>query len=165
MIERYRYKLTIEYEGTNYVGWQQQRNGPSVQTALQDAILNFSGTSVECMGAGRTDAGVHALGQVAHIDLPRAYPTDTIRDALNSHLRPAPIGVLCVEQVGQEFHARFSAVCRNYRYAIINRRTPLTVERGRAWLVSQELDEESMSDACRRLIGKHDFTSFRAAES
>ena len=160
----YRYKLTIEYEGTDYVGWQQQDNGSSVQGALQAAILNFTGTEIVCIGAGRTDAGVHALGQVAHIDLPRLYPTATVRDALNSHLHPAPIGILNVERVAQTFHARFSATKRSYRYVIVNRRTPLTIERGRAWLVNQPLDDVAMSAACNHLVGNHDFTSFRAAE-
>ena len=159
-----RYKLTIEYDGTNFIGWQQQDNGPSVQTALQTAALNFVGAHVDCMAAGRTDSGVHALGQVAHLDLPGHYDTDTVRDALNAYLRPAPIAVLDVKQVSEQFHARFSATRRTYRYVIVNRRTPLTVERGRAWLVPRPLDENAMLKASKHLLGKHDFTSFRAAK-
>ena len=159
-----RYKLTIEYDGTNFVGWQQQDNGLSVQAALQTAALNFVGAHVACMAAGRTDSGVHALGQVAHLDLPSHYDSDTVRNALNAHLRPAPIAVLDVEQVSEQFHARFSATRRTYRYVIVNRRTPLTVERGRAWLVPRPLDENAMLKASKYLLGRHDFTSFRAAE-
>ena len=159
-----RYKLTIEYDGTNFVGWQQQDNGLSVQAALQTAALNFVGAHVACMAAGRTDSGVHALGQVVHLDLPSHYDSDTVRIALNAHLRPAPIAVLDVEQVSEQFHARFSATRRTYRYVIVNRRTPLTVKRGRAWLVPRPLDENAMLEASKHLLGKHDFTSFRAAE-
>ncbi len=159
-----RYKLKIEYDGTDFVGWQQQDNGPSVQTAIQAAAFRFCGLEVECLAAGRTDSGVHALGQVAHLDLPRIYPTDTVRDALNAYLRPAPVAVLHVEQVGDDFHARFSATKRAYRYVIVNRRSPLTIERGRAWLIARPLDATAMSAAGRHLIGRHDFTSFRASE-
>ena len=116
------------------------------------------------MAAGRTDSGVHAIGQVTHLDLPGHYDTDTVRDALNAHLRPAPIAVLDVERVSEQFHARFSATRRTYRYVIVNRRAPLTVERGRAWLVPRPLDEKAMLKASKHLLGKHDFTSFRAAE-
>jgi len=159
-----RYKLKIEYDGTNFVGWQQQDNGPSVQTAIQTAAFRFCGSEVECLAAGRTDSGVHALGQVAHLDLPRIYPADTVRDALNAHLRPAPVAVLQAEQVDDRFHARFSATKRAYQYVIVNRRSPLTIERGRAWLVSRPLDATAMSAAGDHLIGRHDFTSFRASE-
>lgn len=159
-----RYKLTIEYDGTDFVGWQQQDNGPSVQVALQTAAFNFCGSQIECMAAGRTDSGVHALGQVVHLDLPHACTEDAVRDALNAHLRPAPIGVLDVERVDDRFHARFSATRRVYRYIIVNRRTPLTLERRRAWLVTRPLDEAAMLTAGRHLVGKHDFTSFRASE-
>ena len=159
-----RYKLTIEYDGTNFVGWQQQNNGPSVQMALQTAAFQFCGSEVECLAAGRTDSGVHALGQVAHLDLPRSYPTDTVRDALNAYLRPAPIAVLQVERVDDEFHARFSATERAYQYVIVNRRSPLTIERGRAWLVARPLNATAMLAAGKHLVGRHDFTSFRASE-
>ena len=159
-----RYRLKIEYDGTNFVGWQQQDNGPSVQMAIQTAAFRFCGSEVQCLAAGRTDSGVHALGQVAHLDLPRIYPADTVRDALNAYLRPAPVAVLQVDQVDDKFHARFSATKRAYQYVIINRRSPLTIERGRAWLVARPLDATAMSAAGKHLIGRHDFTSFRASE-
>ena len=163
-VEMPRYKLTIEYDGTEFVGWQQQDNGSSVQVALQTAAFNFCGSQIDCMAAGRTDSGVHALGQVVHLDLPHAYTEDTVRDALNAHLRPAPIAVLGVERVDDSFHARFSATRRDYHYVIVNRRTPLTVESGKAWLVTRPLDEAAMLTAGKHLIGRHDFTSFRSSK-
>ena len=157
-----RYKLTLEYDGGGFVGWQRQDNGPSVQEALENAVKAFCGETVTSFAAGRTDAGVHALGQVVHIDLAKETTAETVRDALNFHLKPAPIAVLKAEAVGEDFHARFSAKARLYRYRIVNRRPPLALERGRAWLVGGELDAAAMHDAALALVGPHDFTSFRA---
>jgi len=159
-----RYKLTIEYDGTPFVGWQIQDNGPSVQTALTEAIAAFSGERVGVNGAGRTDAGVHAAGQVAHIDLAKDWETEVVRDAVNAHLRPNPIAILAVDKVADDFDARFSAVKRHYYYRIISRRADLALERHRAWRVPRPLDAAAMHDAAQRLIGMHDFTTFRAAE-
>lgn len=157
-----RYKLTLEYDGGGFVGWQRQDNGPSIQEALEKAVLAFCGETATSFAAGRTDAGVHALGQVAHVDLAKDSNADTVRDALNFHLKPAPIAVLKAEAVGDDFHARFSAKARLYRYRIVNRRPPLALDRGRAWLVWNELDAAAMHDAAQALVGHHDFTSFRA---
>ena len=157
-----RYKLTLEYDGGAFVGWQRQDNGPSVQEALEKAVAAFCGEAVTSFAAGRTDAGVHALGQVVHFDLAKETTADTVRDAVNFHLKPAPVAVLTCEAVGEDFHARFSAKARLYRYRIVNRRPPLALERGRAWLVWGELDAAAMQDAAQALIGHHDFTSFRA---
>ncbi len=159
-----RWKLTIEYDGAGFVGWQRQDNGPSVQAALEAAVLGFCGETVTAQGAGRTDAGVHALGQVAHIDLARPTDADTLRDALNAHLKPAAVAVLAAEVVDDDFHARFSAVARVYRYRIVNRRARLALDRGRAWFVPQPLDAAAMHDAASALLGQHDFTSFRAGQ-
>jgi tRNA pseudouridine38-40 synthase len=159
-----RYRLTLEYDGTGFVGWQRQSNGYSVQQALEEAVTGFTGIEAVVHGAGRTDAGVHALGQVAHVDLPREYPSDTVRDALNAHLRPHPIAVLEVSRVDEEFHARFSAVARHYRYRIICRMAPLTLSRHKAWLVRGDLDAGAMHKAAQLLVGKHDFTTFRAVQ-
>lgn len=158
-----RYKLTIEYDGTPFSGWQRQSGAPSVQAAVEEAAYDFCGESVTLHAAGRTDAGVHALGQVAHLDLARQVPTDTLRDALNAHLRPAPVAILSAEQVPDTFHARFNAIRRAYLYRIIDRRAPLTLERQRAWHVTRPLDAELMHEAAQALVGKHDFTTFRAA--
>src|SRR6185295_13804821 len=130
-----RFRLTLEYDGSGFVGWQRQDNGPSVQQALEGAIHRFCGETVDTFAAGRTDAGVHAWGQVVHFDLARETEADTVRDALNFHLKPAPVAVLKAEAVDAEFHARFSAKARLYLYRIVNRRAPLAIERGRAWLV------------------------------
>jgi tRNA pseudouridine38-40 synthase len=158
----YRYKLTIEYDGSPYVGWQMQNNGDAVQSVLQEAVKGFSGKDIIPYGAGRTDAGVHATGQVAHIDLPREFPTQTVRDAINQHLRPAPIAILHVEAVSKEFDARFSACMRHYRYHIVNRRPPLALLAKRAWLVHVDLDADAMHKAGQLILGKHDFTAFRS---
>lgn len=158
-----RYKLTLEYDGGGYVGWQRQDNGPSVQQALEEAVRLFCGETVTAFAAGRTDAGVHALGQVAHIDLEKPTDADTVRDALNFHLKPNAVSVLRAEQVELDFHARFSAKARLYRYRIMNRRAPLAIDRGRAWLVAARLDAAAMHQAAQALVGHHDFTSFRAS--
>jgi tRNA pseudouridine38-40 synthase len=159
-----RYKLTIEYDGTPFVGWQAQDNGVSVQGVLTGAIAAFSGERVAIGAAGRTDAGVHALGQVAHVDLAKDWDTETVRDAINFHLRPQPIAVLAVERAAAEFDARFSAVKRHYLYRIVNRRADLTLEQNRAWRVPRPLDAEAMHAAAQRLVGRHDFTTFRSTE-
>jgi tRNA pseudouridine38-40 synthase len=159
-----RYKLTIEYDGGPFVGWQVQESGPSVQGALVAAIKAFCGEEVKVGGAGRTDAGVHALGQVAHVDLVKDWDTDTVRDAITAHLRPHPVAVIEVERVADDFDARFSAVQRHYLYLIVNRRAALTLERGRAWRIPKPLDASAMHTAALRLVGQHDFTTFRAAE-
>jgi tRNA pseudouridine38-40 synthase len=158
-----RFKLTLEYDGGAFVGWQRQDNGPSVQQALEEAIQKFCGETVTSFAAGRTDAGVHALGQVVHVDLARDATPETVRDALNFHLKPSPVAVLNAAVAPADFHARFSATARLYLYRIVNRRAPLAVERGRAWLVGAPLDAEAMHAAAQRLVGHHDFTSFRAA--
>jgi tRNA pseudouridine38-40 synthase len=159
-----RYRLTIEYDGSPFVGWQRQAEGQSVQQCIEDAVQAFCGEAIGLRGAGRTDAGVHALGQVAHLDLAKDWPCDTVCDALNAHLRPAPIAVLDAQIVDAEFDARFSATMRHYIYRIINRRAPLTIDRQRAWRVGRPLDAEAMNAAARRLTGTHDFTTFRAIE-
>jgi tRNA pseudouridine38-40 synthase len=159
-----RYKLTIEYDGTPFSGWQWQDHAPSVQGALADALVAFCGHAVKVAGAGRTDAGVHALGQVAHVDLERDWHADKVRDAVNAHLRPHPVVVLSAEKIADGFDARFSAKKRHYLYRIANRRPDLALDRLRAWRVPRPLDVEAMHAAAQRLIGKHDFTTFRSTE-
>jgi tRNA pseudouridine38-40 synthase len=159
-----RYKLTIEYDGTPYVGWQAQDNGVSVQGVLAAAVAAFAGERVTIGAAGRTDAGVHALGQVAHVDLAKDWDTETVRDAINFHLRPQPVAVLAAERAAPDFDARFSAVKRHYLYRIANRRADLTLEQNRAWRVPRPLDAAAMHAAAQRLIGRHDFTTFRSTE-
>ena len=159
-----RYKLLIEYDGTPFCGWQYQDNGPSVQGALETAVKAMTGDDVRVNGAGRTDAGVHALGQVAHIDLAKEYKADRVRDALNAHLRPHPIGVLSAEVAPETFDARFSATKRHYIYRIANRRANLALNAGHAWRVARPLDASAMHEAAQVLIGKHDFTTFRDTE-
>jgi tRNA pseudouridine38-40 synthase len=159
-----RYKLTIEYDGTGYVGWQAQDSGLTVQGVLTEAIAAFAGERVTVAGAGRTDTGVHALGQVAHIDLAKDWDVDRVRDAINFHLRPQPVAVLSAERAAADFDARFSAIKRHYLYRIVNRRADLTLDLNRAWRVPRPLDAEAMHGAAQRLIGKHDFTTFRSTE-
>jgi tRNA pseudouridine38-40 synthase len=159
-----RYKLTIEYDGTPFRGWQIQENDLTVQGVLEKAAKALSGEDVRVHGAGRTDAGVHARGQVAHLDFTKAFRTDQVRDAMNAHLRPHPVGVLSAELVGNDFEARFSAVKRHYLYRIVNRRADLALELGHAWRVPKPLDSDAMHRAAQQLLGKHDFTTFRAAE-
>jgi len=159
-----RYKLTIEYDGTPFSGWQWQDHAPSVQGALVDALAAFCGHPVKVNGAGRTDAGVHALGQVAHVDLERDWRVDQVRDALNAHLRPHPVVVLSAEKVADGFDARFSARKRHYLYRIANRRPDLALDRLRAWRVPRRLDADAMHAAAQRLVGNHDFTTFRSTE-
>jgi tRNA pseudouridine38-40 synthase len=159
-----RYRLLIEYDGSPFVGWQMQAGGPSVQGVITQAIATFADEKVTVHGAGRTDAGVHALGQVAHVDLTRDWRPDRLRDALNANLRPHPVAVLAAEKVADSFHARFSARRRHYLYRILNRRADLTLERNRAWRVPRPLDAPAMHAAAQRVIGRHDFTTFRAAD-
>ena len=159
-----RYALTIEYDGGPFVGWQRQLNGASIQARLEDAVFAVNGARVVVHGAGRTDAGVHALGQVAHVDLVKDWSCDRLRDALNAHLKPDPIAICYVESVSLAFEARFSAIRRHYRYLIDNRRAPLTLTLGRAWHVKWSLDAQAMHEAAQSLLGRHDFTTFRASE-
>ena len=161
-----RYKLTIEYDGTPYVGWQRQNNGSSVQGCIETAAKKFSGQDVSVRGAGRTDAGVHAFGQVAHADFDKAWPAETVRNALNAHLGRAGERIVVLESqaVDDDFDARFSAVRRHYLYRIRNRRVPLALERNRALWVSRPLDADAMHTAAQRLVGRHDFTTFRSSQ-
>lgn len=158
-----RFKLLIEYHGTPFVGWQRQDNGTSVQGTLETAIFRFCGVETTITAAGRTDAGVHATGQVIHFDLDRDISALRVQGALNYHLKPHPIAVRAVEIVPDDFHARFSAVGRSYLYRIVNRRAPVAIERDRVWWVAMPLDTDAMNEAAQYLMGHHDFTSFRAA--
>ncbi|MCH2548662.1 MAG: tRNA pseudouridine(38-40) synthase TruA [Alphaproteobacteria bacterium] len=157
-----RYKLIIEYDGTLFVGWQRQQNGKSVQGELEAALFDLTKVKVQVHGAGRTDSGVHAEGQVAHCDIAREISTDTLRDALNHFLRKVPISVLSVEEVNGTFHARFCALKRHYLYRILNRRPPPTLDKNRIWWTPSRLDEKAMHMAAQTLVGTHDFSSFRA---
>tara|TARA_R110002020_G_scaffold12525_7_gene45905 strand:+ start:788 stop:1525 length:738 start_codon:yes stop_codon:yes gene_type:complete len=159
-----RYKLTIEYDGTPFAGWQRQKTHPSVQQAIEEAIGRMSGESVTLQAAGRTDAGVHALGQVVHINLLKEWDPLRIREALNYHLRPDPIGVIAVEAVDDSFEARFSATARHYEYRILNRRAPPILERNHVWHVATPLDADIMGRAAGLILGLHDFTTFRSSE-
>ena len=158
------YKIIIEYDGTNFVGWQQQDNGKSIQSSIQEALVKLTGEKVTIFGAGRTDAGVHAYGQVASFNLNKKIATDVIRDGLNQHLRPLPIAVQKAQIVDDNFHARFSAKKRWYEYKIINRRPPLTIDLNRAWCVYKNLDIEKMKSESLSFLGKHDLNAFRSAQ-
>ncbi|MEQ1929359.1 MAG: tRNA pseudouridine(38-40) synthase TruA [Parvularculaceae bacterium] len=157
-----RFKLVLEYDGGPFVGWQRQENGPSVQGALEDAAFRLCALPCSTVAAGRTDAGVHALAMTAHIDLPARFDADTVRDALNFHLKPLPVAVLDAREAPAGFHARFSAKARRYLYRIANRRAPLALDAGRAWRIGQRLDEGRMAAAGDTLTGCHDFSTFRA---
>ena len=157
------YKIIIEYDGTNFVGWQQQENGQSIQSALQEALVKLSNEKVTIFGAGRTDAGVHAYGQVASFILSKKIETDVIRDGLNQHLRPHLISVQKAELVNSEFHARFSAIKRFYEYKIINRRPPLTIDTNKAWCVYKKINVEKMKTESSSFLGRHDLNAFRSA--
>ena len=159
-----RYKLTIEYDGAPFHGWQLQASLPSVQGALEAAVQATCGVPTRVHGSGRTDAGVHATGQVAHCDIAKEFRPDKLRDALNAHLRPNPIAVLAAEIVAADFEARFSAKKRHYCYRIVNHRANLALDLGRVWRVPQRLDSDAMHAAAQRLLGKHDFTTFRDTE-
>jgi tRNA pseudouridine38-40 synthase len=158
-----RYRLTVEYDGGPYVGFQAQASGRSIQGELERAILAFSGETIRIHGAGRTDTGVHATGQVVHLDLDKAWRAEVVMNAINAHLFPAPIAVLAAEAVGDDFHARFSANGRRYLYRILARPGPPALDQGRVWHIKTALDAEAMLDAAARLIGVHDFTTFRDA--
>jgi tRNA pseudouridine38-40 synthase len=158
-----RYRLTVEYDGGPYRGFQAQANGPSVQAAIEAAIFGFSGETPRIAAAGRTDAGVHALGQVVHLDLDRDWPPATVMNAINAHLVPQPIAVVACEQAEADFHARFSARGRRYCYRILNRPGPAALDRGRVWHIRQPLAVAPIAEAAACLIGLHDFTTFRDA--
>lgn len=159
-----RFKIIIEYDGTPFVGWQKQENGRSVQASIESAIEKLFDEKITIFGAGRTDAGVHAIGQTAHFDVSKKnFDTYIIKNALNDHLRPLPISILNVEKVNEKFHSRFDAIQRKYLYRIINRKSPLTIEKGRAWQVHKTLNIDSMKDCIPLIVGKHDFTTFRSA--
>ncbi len=158
-----RYLLILEFDGGPFVGWQRQENGVSIQATLEEAVFRFSGERVVAYSAGRTDAGVHALGMPAHFDIEKATDAHTVREAINYYLKPAPISALSASVVDDDFHTRYSATRRHYRYRLINRRAPLTLDVGRAWRLAPPLDAEAMHAAAQVLVGKHDFTTFRAS--
>lgn len=159
-----RYKLTIEYDGTPFCGWQRQADRMSVQQALEEAIARFSGETVTTQAAGRTDAGVHALAQVAHFDLARDWDPFRVREALNYHLKAFPVVVVEAEAVPDTFEARFSATARHYEYRILNRRAPPAIERNQVWHVPVPLDAKTMHEAAQLILGQHDFSTFRSSE-
>ncbi|MBC2777918.1 tRNA pseudouridine(38-40) synthase TruA [Parasphingopyxis marina] len=158
-----RFRLTIEYDGGPYMGWQRQPHGPSVQQAIEEAALAISGEETLVYGAGRTDAGVHALAMAAHIDIEKSFTPFRLGEALNAKLRAEPIAILDCREVEEDWHARFSCTGRAYRYRIVNRRAPLALEAGKAWRIPRELDHQAMDEAAQLLVGKHDFTTFRSA--
>jgi tRNA pseudouridine38-40 synthase len=158
-----RWKLILEWDGGPFMGWQRQDHGPSVQAAIERAAKSMSGEEVTAHAAGRTDAGVHALGMAAHIELAKEVTPHRLREGLNALLRPDPVAVLSAEPVPDEWHARFSCLGRRYLYRIVNRRAPLTLELGRAWRIGPELDVDAMRAAAAMLLGRHDFTTFRSA--
>ncbi len=158
-----RYKLTIEYDGSGFSGWQMQEKLPTVQGTLEAALQKLNGQHCLVYGAGRTDAGVHALAQIAHVDLPKTWDLFELRNAINGNVRPHAVCVLEAVEVTENFHARFDAVERRYLYRIQNRRAPPTLDKSRVWNVAAPLDSDAMHEAAQHLIGKHDFTTFRAA--
>lgn len=158
-----RWKITVEYDGGGFVGWQRQDNGLSVQQALEEAVFAFAHERVSVFGAGRTDSGVHALAQIAHFDIEKDLDAGKVRDALNYHCKGRKLAVLAAEPAAEDFHARFSAESRHYLYRILNRRGPPALDAGRVWHVTAALDADAMHEAGRVLLGKHDFSSFRAA--
>ena len=159
-----KYKIIIEYDGTDFVGWQKQENGPSIQSSIEDAIKKLTSETVSVFGAGRTDSGVHAKGQVAHFEFSKNISLDNIRDGINQHLRPLPIAILDVKEVNDDFHARFSAKLRTYEYLIINRRAPLTFNKNLAWGIFKKLNINDMKKASSFFLGKHDFNAFRSVD-
>lgn len=158
-----RFRITVEYEGGGFVGWQRQANGLSVQEALETAVAGFSGETVTIQGAGRTDSGVHALAQVAHFDLEREIGAQKLCDAMNAFLSGQAVSVTAAEVVDDEFSARFSATARHYLYRLLDRRQPPALERNRVWHVRRSLDAQAMHSAAQSLVGKHDFSTFRSA--
>ncbi|MDE2043359.1 MAG: tRNA pseudouridine(38-40) synthase TruA [Alphaproteobacteria bacterium] len=157
-----RFRLSIEYDGRPFMGWQRQSHGPSVQEALEAAAFAVTGETVTVYAAGRTDAGVHARAMVAHVDIAKTITPFRLMQALNAHLRPAPVAILACAAVDTEWHARFSCIERAYEYRIVNRRAPLTFDKGLAWVVPQPLDAGAMQAAAQSLVGQHDFTTFRS---
>lgn len=157
-----RFRLLVEFDGRPFMGWQFQEHGPSVQAALEEAVFKISGEEAQVVAAGRTDAGVHALGMTAHVDIEKPFAPLKLREALNARLRPDPVAVLACEEAAPDFHARFSATRRSYRYRIVNRRAPLTFDKGLAWQVAVPLNHEAMHEAAQILVGRHDFTTFRS---
>ena len=160
----HKYKLTIEYDGNDFVGWQRQDNGISIQSSIEKAIKKLSNEDITLYGAGRTDSGVHAIGQVAHFELVNEFPLDNIRDGINQYLRPSPISILSAEYADKDFHARFSAKQRVYEYRIINRRSPLTFQKNQAWVIHKRLNIDKIREAAPYFEGKHDFNSFRSVD-
>ncbi|MFZ5705420.1 MAG: tRNA pseudouridine(38-40) synthase TruA [Pseudomonadota bacterium] len=158
-----RFRLTVEFDGRPFMGWQRQAHGPSVQQAIEEAVTAITGESPPVHAAGRTDAGVHARAMVAHVDVDRPIAAFRLGEALNAHLRPAPVSILAVQEVAEDWHARFSCIGRRYIYRIVNRRAPLTFERGLAWQLANPLDDHAMHAAAQALVGRHDFTTFRSA--
>jgi tRNA pseudouridine38-40 synthase len=159
-----RYRLTIEYDGTGFLGWQYQTQGHTVQGVLEAAIIKLHGSYFNIQCAGRTDTGVHALAQVAHVDLPRSWDTFELINAINGNVRPHLVSVVAAEEVTTEFHARFSATGRDYLFRILNRRAPPAIDKNKVWHIPVKLNNEAMHEAAQYLIGTHDFTTFRAAE-
>jgi len=159
-----RYRLDIEYDGAAFCGWQRQANGLSVQQVIEDALTLVDGAKAVIRGAGRTDTGVHATGQVAHVDLAKDWRGDKLRDAVNANMRPHLVAVRNASVVDDDFDARHSATRRHYLYRIVNRRAPLTIDAGHAWLVKPKLDAQAMHDAAQALVGKHDFSTFRDSD-
>jgi tRNA pseudouridine38-40 synthase len=158
-----RFRLTVEYDGRPFMGWQRQAHGPSVQQAIEEAVLAITGEVAVLHGAGRTDAGVHALAMAAHVDIAKPITAFRLRDGLNAKLRPHPVAILDAAEVADDWHARFSCVGRDYLYVIVNRRAPLALDAGRAWRVPVTLHADAMDEAARVLVGRHDFTTFRSA--
>jgi tRNA pseudouridine38-40 synthase len=158
-----RFRLTVEYDGRPFMGWQRQAHGPSVQQAIEEAVEAITGETAILHAAGRTDAGVHALAMAAHVDIARAIAPFRLAEGLNARLRPLPVAILEAEAVAEDWHARFSCTGRRYLYRIVNRRAPLALDVGRAWRVSAPLDAGAMGEAAQRLVGRHDFTTFRSA--
>jgi len=158
-----RYKIKIEYDGTPFVGWQFQKNGQSIQEVLQNAIFNFSGEKVVLAGAGRTDSGVHALAQVAHFDLKKKIKKKSFLPGINQHIGNKPVTVLKINKASKKFHARFDAKKRTYQYTIINRQSPLALQKNKAWHIRKKLDVKAMKKGARLLLGTHDFSTFRAS--
>ena len=157
-----RFALTIEYDGRPFMGWQRQKHGPSVQQAIEDAAARITGEEAVVHGAGRTDAGVHAIAMRAHVDIDKPLTAFRLMEALNAQLRPAPVAILACEAVADDWHARFSCIGRAYEYRIVNRRAPLTWDKGLSWQVAKPLDAEAMHEAAQALVGRHDFTTFRS---
>ena len=159
-----RYKVVLEYDGTNLIGWQENRQGPSVQSIMRDALESFCGVRADVVAAGRTDSGVHAIGMVAHFDIDGDYDSNTVMRALNFYLNNQPVSVLSCEVVDDDFNARFSCVARHYKYIVLNRAAAPVLKKDRVYWVPRTLDIDAMRAAAKKLIGNHDFSSFRASE-